>query len=69
MTERWLARVSEPLATVVTEDSPAPQRLKHWLDSLLSPFSFCCAPSIVQELISADKYLDVVLRMAFWTNE
>jgi AcrR family transcriptional regulator len=36
VTERWLARVSEPLATVVTEDSLAPQRLKHWLDLLIA---------------------------------
>jgi AcrR family transcriptional regulator len=34
--ERWLARVSEPLVAVITEDRPAPERLKHWLDLLIA---------------------------------
>jgi AcrR family transcriptional regulator len=33
--ERWLARVSEPLAAVAAEDSPAPERLRRWLDLLI----------------------------------
>jgi len=34
--ERWLARVSEPLAAVAAEDMPAPQRLRRWLDQLIA---------------------------------
>jgi AcrR family transcriptional regulator len=34
VTERWLARVSEPLAAVVSDDSPAPERLRRWFDLL-----------------------------------
>ncbi len=33
--ERWLAGVSEPLAEVATEDGPAPERLRRWLDLLV----------------------------------
>jgi AcrR family transcriptional regulator len=36
VTERWLARVSEPLADVAAEDSPAPERLRRWLDLLIT---------------------------------
>ncbi len=35
VTERWLARVSAPLAAVADEDGPAPQRLRRWLDLLI----------------------------------
>lgn len=34
--ERWLARISAPLATIVTESGPAPERLRRWFDLLLS---------------------------------
>jgi AcrR family transcriptional regulator len=34
VTERWLARVSAPLAVVAAEDSPAPERLRRWFDLL-----------------------------------
>jgi AcrR family transcriptional regulator len=36
VTGRWLARVSEPLAAIVTTDSPATERLKRWLDFLIA---------------------------------
>jgi AcrR family transcriptional regulator len=36
VTERWLARISEPLADVAAEDSPAPERLRRWLDLLIA---------------------------------
>jgi AcrR family transcriptional regulator len=36
VTERWLARVSEPLAAVAAEPGPAPQRLRRWLDQLVA---------------------------------
>lgn len=36
VTERWLARISEPLAAVVAEEGPAPERLRRWLDLLIS---------------------------------
>jgi AcrR family transcriptional regulator len=29
--ERWLARVSAPLAAIAAEDGPAPERLRRWL--------------------------------------
>lgn len=32
--ERWLARVSTPLAGIATSDEPAPDRLRHWLAEL-----------------------------------
>jgi len=32
--ERWLARVSTPLAAIAAEDSPAPERLRQWLAQL-----------------------------------
>lgn len=35
VTERWLARVSAPLALVAAEDSPAPERLRRWFDLLI----------------------------------
>jgi AcrR family transcriptional regulator len=34
--ERWLARVSSPLAAVAAEDGPAPERLRRWLDLLIA---------------------------------
>jgi len=36
VTERWLRRLSEPLAEVASADAPAPQRLKSWLDLLIT---------------------------------
>jgi AcrR family transcriptional regulator len=36
VTERWLARISEPLAAVAAEAGPAPERLRRWLDLLIS---------------------------------
>jgi AcrR family transcriptional regulator len=36
VTERWLARVMEPLTTIMNEDSPAPARLRRWLDTLIA---------------------------------
>lgn len=34
VTERWLARVSAPLAAVASEPGAAPERLRRWLDLL-----------------------------------
>jgi len=34
--ERWLARVSTPLAAIAAEDGPAPERLRRWLTQLSS---------------------------------
>ena len=36
VTERWLARVSDPLATIAAEDTPAPERLRRWFDLLIA---------------------------------
>ncbi len=36
VTERWLARVMEPLTIIMNEDSPAPTRLRHWLETLIA---------------------------------
>jgi AcrR family transcriptional regulator len=36
VTARWLARVAAPLEAVVAEDSPAPVRLRRWLDRLVA---------------------------------
>ncbi len=36
VTERWLARISTPLAAVVTEPGPAPARLRRWFDLLIA---------------------------------
>jgi AcrR family transcriptional regulator len=36
VTDRWLARVSAPLAKVAAEDTPAPQRLRRWFDKLVA---------------------------------
>jgi AcrR family transcriptional regulator len=36
VTERWLARISAPLAAVATEDGPATERLRRWLDLLVA---------------------------------
>jgi len=35
VTERWLARVSAPLAAIAGETGPAPQRLRRWLTRLI----------------------------------
>jgi AcrR family transcriptional regulator len=35
VTEQWLARISEPLAAVAAEESPAPERLRRWLELLI----------------------------------
>lgn len=35
VTARWLERISAPLALVVREAGPAPERLRHWLDRLI----------------------------------
>jgi AcrR family transcriptional regulator len=34
--ERWLARISEPLEAVAREDGPALERLRRWLDQLIT---------------------------------
>jgi AcrR family transcriptional regulator len=34
--ERWLARISEPLEAVAHEDGPALERLRRWLDLLIT---------------------------------
>src|SRR5471032_3093232 len=36
VTERWLARMSAPLAAMVSEGGPAPARLRRWLDLLIA---------------------------------
>jgi AcrR family transcriptional regulator len=36
VTERWLARVSKPLAAVAAEEGPATERLKRWLNLLIA---------------------------------
>jgi AcrR family transcriptional regulator len=36
VTERWLARISAPLAAAAAEPSPAPERLGRWLDLLVA---------------------------------
>lgn len=36
VTQRWLHRVSEPLAIVATEEGRADQRLRRWLDLLIA---------------------------------
>jgi AcrR family transcriptional regulator len=36
VTERWLARISTPLSAVAEEGGPAPQRLRRWLDLLVT---------------------------------
>jgi len=36
VTARWLERISAPLATVVAEMRPAPERLRRWLDLLIA---------------------------------
>jgi AcrR family transcriptional regulator len=33
--ERWLAEISDPLARVASEEGPAPDRLRRWLDLLV----------------------------------
>src|SRR5687768_4976289 len=34
--DRWLARVSAPLAAIAAEPGPAPDRLRRWLDQLIA---------------------------------
>lgn len=34
--ERWLKRVSAPLAVIAAADEPPPQRLRHWFESLVA---------------------------------
>jgi AcrR family transcriptional regulator len=36
VTERWLARFSDPLARIAKEDTPAPERLRRWFDVLIA---------------------------------
>ena len=36
VTERWLARVSNPLGRIVAEDAPAADRLRRWFDRLIA---------------------------------
>jgi AcrR family transcriptional regulator len=36
VTERWLDRVSGPLAAIVEEDGPAAERLRRWFDTLIA---------------------------------
>ena len=36
VTERWLARVSDPLKKIVAENGPAPERLRRWFDELIA---------------------------------
>jgi AcrR family transcriptional regulator len=36
VTERWLERVSGPLAEIVAEKGPAPERLRRWFDRLIA---------------------------------
>lgn len=36
VTDRWLARIMLPLVAVVSEDRPAPERLRRWLDLLIA---------------------------------
>jgi len=36
VTERWLARIAEPLEAVAGERGPAPERLTRWLDLLVA---------------------------------
>jgi AcrR family transcriptional regulator len=36
VTERWLARISVPLSAVADEAGPAPERLRRWLDLLVT---------------------------------
>lgn len=36
VTERWLARISAPLASVAETDGPAPDKLRQWMDLLVS---------------------------------
>ena len=36
VTERWLNRISGPLARIVAEDAPATDRLRRWFDRLIA---------------------------------
>jgi AcrR family transcriptional regulator len=35
VTERWLGRISQPLAEIAAASGPAPERLRRWLDLLI----------------------------------
>ena len=35
VTERWLESISTPLAAIASEEGPAPERLRRWLDGLV----------------------------------
>ena len=35
VTERWLARISDPLAAIAAQDTPADDRLREWVDYLV----------------------------------
>jgi AcrR family transcriptional regulator len=34
--ERWLKRTSDPLETIVTNDEPPRERLRHWVEALMT---------------------------------
>src|SRR5262245_41485301 len=34
--EKWLAHIHESLLPIVTEDAPAPEKLRHWFDELIA---------------------------------
>ena len=36
VTARWLERVATPLDRIAAEDTPAPERLRHWFDRLIA---------------------------------
>src|SRR5690349_22118427 len=36
VTERWLMRVSSPLAEIAASDGPADERLRRWLETLIA---------------------------------
>jgi len=36
VTERWLARVSDPLAKIAEASGPAPKRLRRWVEALVA---------------------------------
>jgi len=36
VTERWLARISAPLASMADAEGPAPEKLRHWMALLVS---------------------------------
>jgi AcrR family transcriptional regulator len=36
VTERWLTGISAPLGAIATEDGPAPERVRRWLEQLVA---------------------------------